>query len=173
MLPSVRHMSKVTLIMGVCGCGKTTVGEALASATGGTYIEGDAYHPSVNVEKMRSGQPLTDQDRQGWLEQLADAIREQATDEVAKPCFVGCSALKKSYRDILRLGDPSLETVWLHGSDEVLQGRMDGREGHFMPAGLLASQLETLEPPEQAFKVDIAQPLEVMVTDILGRLQLR
>ena len=88
MLPSVRHMSKVTLIMGVCGCGKTTVGEALASATGGTYIEGDAYHPSVNVEKMRSGQPLTDQDRQGWLEQLADAIREQATDEVAKPGLV-------------------------------------------------------------------------------------
>lgn len=161
-------MGKVYVVMGVCGCGKTTVGESLAEATGGVFIEGDAYHPPENVEKMRSGVPLTDADRHGWLTTLAAVIRKQA----AKPgwCFVGCSALKASYREILRQGDPTLGFIYLHGEKSVLQRRMNARQGHFMPPGLLDSQLATLEEPRRALRVSIDQAPETIVQEILKQL---
>ena len=161
-------MSKVYVVMGVCGCGKTTVGEALAKAKDGVFIEGDAYHPEANVEKMRSGTPLNDDDRQGWLESLADVIRERVASQ--DWCFVGCSALKESYRDILRTGDPELKFIYLHGSPEVLHSRMDARTGHFMPPGLLESQLETLEEPADAIVVSIDQSPESVVAEVLTKL---
>ena len=167
--PMVREvMSKVYVIMGVCGCGKTTVGEALADAKNGVFIEGDAYHPVANVEKMRSGTPLNDEDRQGWLESLAEVIGEHAESE--KWCFVGCSALKKSYRDILRTGDPELKFIYLDGTPEVLQRRMDTRTGHFMPPGLLERQLKTLEEPSNAMVVSIDQSPEAVVAEVLAKL---
>ena len=168
---SFPQMSRVYVVMGVCGCGKTTVGERLAEAKGGVYVEGDAYHPAANVEKMRSGQPLDDTDRQGWLESLAEVIREHA--EAKRWCFLGCSALKRSYRKILRQGDPDLGFVYLHGEREVLQARMDAREGHFMPPGLLASQLATLEEPVRAIRVSIDQTVDAIVAEALAEIDLR
>lgn len=154
--------------MGVCGCGKSTVGEALAAATGGRYIEGDAFHPEANVEKMRAGTPLDDADREGWLVALAAMIREHVGEEA--PCFVGCSALKGSYRDLLRTGDPDLRFIYLHGEHDLLQARMDAREGHFMPPGLLKSQLDTLEEPSDAIRVSIDQSPEAIVAELLTQL---
>ena len=164
-------MGKVVVIMGVCGSGKTTVGKALAARTGGTFIEGDSFHPEANVEKMRSGQPLTDDDRQGWLESLGEEIGEHASNEAA-PCFVGCSALKASYRDILREGAPNLQIVWLTGSRDVLAQRMNERRGHFMPAGLLDSQLATLEAPHRAIVVGVDQTPRTIVDSVLEQLNL-
>ena len=163
-----KAMSKIYVIMGVCGCGKTTVGEALSEAKGGEFIEGDAYHSEANVEKMRSGTALSDGDRQGWLESLAEAIRESA--ERTDWCFVGCSALKESYRDVLRTGDPELKFIYLHGTQEVLQRRMDARTGHFMPPDLLVSKLETLQEPQDAIRVSIDQSPEAIVTEVLAKL---
>ena len=161
-------MGKVYVIMGVCGCGKTTVGEGLAAATDGVFVEGDSFHSSENVEKMRSGTPLDDTDRQGWLETLAEVIREYA----GQPgwCFVGCSALKSRYREILRRGDPDLGFIYLHGEEPVLRARMEARQGHYMPAGLLDSQLATLEVPTNAVRVSIDQSPEMIVQEVLNNL---
>jgi gluconokinase len=164
-------MGNVYVIMGVCGCGKTTVGEGLAEATDGVFIEGDSYHSSENVEKMRSGTPLDDTDRQCWLESLAEVIREHA--EKPGSCFVGCSALKASYREILRQGDPHLGVIYLHGEESVLNERMQGRKGHFMPAGLLDSQRAILEEPLEAIRVSIDQAPEGIVQEVLKQLTLR
>jgi gluconokinase len=161
-------MGKVHVIMGVCGCGKTTAGEALAEATSGVFVEGDSYHSFENVEKMRSGRALNDADRQGWLESLAEVIREHA--DQPGWCFVGCSALKESYRDILRRGDPNLGFIYLHGEESVLRQRMGAREGHYMPPGLLDSQLATLEEPAEAIRVSIDQSPEMIVRDVLDQL---
>jgi gluconokinase len=158
----------VYVVMGVCGCGKTTVGEGLARAKGGVFIEGDAYHSEENVEKMRSGTPLTDEDRQGWLQTLAEVIREHAERE--QWCFVGCSALKKRYRDVLRTGDARLGFIFLHGEVPLLRQRMQAREGHYMPASLLDSQLAILEEPRDAIRVSIDQAPEAIVREILQRL---
>lgn len=162
-------MGKVFVLMGVCGCGKTTVGEGLAAALDGVYLEGDSYHSEANVEKMRSGVPLDDDDRQGWLETLSEEIRAHAQ----RPgyCFIGCSALKKSYRDILRQGDSELGFIFLHGDEALLRKRMEARQGHYMPAGLLDSQLAILEEPQQALRVSIDQDPESMVEQMLNEIR--
>ncbi len=161
---------KVIVLMGVCGCGKTTVGERLAALTEGVFVEGDAYHSEANVEKMRSGTPLTDADRQGWLETLAEVIHEHAEGD--RHCFVGCSALKEAYREVLRTGDPDLQVVYLHGSRALLQARMEARQGHYMPPGLLDSQLEILEEPREALRVSIDQDPDAIVREIALALSL-
>lgn len=137
---------KALVIMGVSGSGKTTVGELLAAETGGKFLDGDDFHPPENVAKMSAGIPLTDQDRQGWLETLAGII-----SDASELTIIACSALKASYRDLLR----GAEFVYLHGSPEILSERINQRTGHYMPPGLLQSQLETLEPPQNSLTLEI------------------
>jgi gluconokinase len=131
------------IVMGVSGCGKTTVGEALARHLRVPYIEGDALHPAENVAKMASGTPLNDDDRWPWLEKIGAALKAHPNGALAT-----CSSLKKIYRDRLReASGGGLSFVFLKCSKEVLEKRMLARKGHFMPSSLLASQLATLEDP--------------------------
>ncbi|PST84583.1 gluconate kinase [Pedobacter yulinensis] len=133
------------VVMGVSGSGKSVVGEAIAGALGAVFLEGDAFHPLANVEKMSKGIPLQDADRAGWLETLRSEISRY--HETGQSCVLSCSALKKSYRDLLRSGAPGLYFLYLHADKTVLRSRLAQREGHYMPLSLLDSQLETLEPP--------------------------
>ena len=164
-------MGKVIVIMGVSGCGKTTVGVALAAATGGLFFDGDEFHSDANVEKMRSGTPLTDEDREGWLESLRDLIARQSLEE--GPVFLACSALKKSHRDILREGSSSLVFVYLKGPEEFIRERLETRRDHYMPKGLLESQFAALELPAQAITVDITRTDDSPVEEVLAALGLR
>lgn len=157
--------------MGVSGCGKSTVGAALASALGVEFVEGDAFHPPENVARMAAGTPLTDADRAGWLRTLAAHIAQAAPRGVV----VSCSALKRSYRDVLRGGSAVLRFVWLDLPRAELEARMARRTGHYMPASLLDSQLATLEPPqadEAAIRVDGTQATDTLVAEALARLGL-
>lgn len=146
--------------MGVSGSGKSTVGAALAHALGLRFVEGDRLHPAQNIERMAAGTPLTDADRQGWLEAVAAELA--AASSSGEPgVVVSCSALKRSYRDLLRASAPGLRLVHLHGSAALLAERLQQRAGHYMPPSLLGSQLDTLEPPsddEAALAADIAAP---------------
>lgn len=131
------------VVMGVSGCGKSTVGRPLAAALGLPFIEGDELHPPRNVALMAAGTPLTDDDRRDWLHAVAGALSRAAdTGAVA-----ACSALKRSYRDILRGSAPDLRFVHLVGDRALLEERLRHRSGHYMPASLLQSQLDILEPP--------------------------
>jgi carbohydrate kinase (thermoresistant glucokinase family) len=132
--------------MGVSGCGKSTVGRALAELTGWRYVEGDELHPPENVALMAAGTPLTDANRQGWLEKIGTLLAAAA--QRGEGLIVTCSALKRRYRDLLRMGAPDLRIVFLHGPQALLAERMAARQGHYMPASLLRSQLESLEPPQ-------------------------
>lgn len=156
------------VFMGVCGCGKSTVAELYARRTGATLIEADDFHPPENVAKMSAGTPLTDADRAGWLAAMADRLA--AGKARGEAMVLTCSALKKAYRDRLRQGDPDLFFVFLDGSRELLQARMDARKGHFMPPGLLGSQLATLERPDPAVEnclvLDIAPPPDVLCATV-------
>ncbi len=163
------------VVMGVSGTGKTTVGAALAQWFGLELAEGDAFHPPANIEKMRAGVPLDDDDRRPWLEALADWTRER--HEAKASTVVACSALKRSYRDILRSGVPDEPTLFVHlvGTPEVLRDRMSHRD-HFMPASLLDSQfaaLEPLEPDEDGVVIDNDPPAEEVVGAALAWLEPR
>jgi gluconokinase len=134
------------IVMGVSGCGKTTVGEALARDFGVPYIEGDALHPKANVEKMRGGTPLNDDDRWPWLEEIGRQLKAQTA--MAGGAIATCSSLKQSYRQRLRhTAGGNLRFVFLNCSRPVLESRMAARKNHFMPPSLLASQLAALEDP--------------------------
>ena len=144
------------VVMGVCGCGKSALGEPLARALELRFVEGDGLHPQANIERMAQGIALTDADRAGWLDAVAATL---ATD---RGTVLSCSALKRSYRDRLRAAAPGLRFIHLHGARAVLEQRLRERSGHYMPASLLQSQLDTLEPPgadEDAITLDLAQPL--------------
>jgi carbohydrate kinase (thermoresistant glucokinase family) len=156
----------VVVVMGVSGCGKTTVAAALSKQRGWVLLEGDAFHPPANIAKMQAGVPLTDADRWPWLRAIAaraDALRDQGESAV-----VACSALKRAYRDILTDGHPDVVLVYLRGSPALIAGRMARRADHFMPAGLLDSQFATLEEPgpdEHPVTIDIGgEPGEVIET---------
>jgi gluconokinase len=161
------------VVMGVSGCGKTTVGAALAEALGWRFVEGDAFHPAANVAKMSAGIPLDDADRRPWLETLAAAI---AGDEAAgRSSVVGCSALKRAYRDILRSGAPRMRFLHLHCDRVVLAERLSHRPEHFFPASLLDSQLAALEPlgpDEDGVVVDLALDTAAQVRAALAGLGL-
>jgi carbohydrate kinase (thermoresistant glucokinase family) len=148
------------VVMGVSGCGKSALGERLARELGCRFVEGDGLHPPRNVVRMAQGTPLTDVDRVDWLDAVAAVLGE------SKRVVVSCSALKRSYRDRLRAAAPDLRFVHLHGERGLLERRMAQRSGHYMPASLLQSQLDTLEPPEAdeaSITLDIDQPLDAMV----------
>lgn len=138
----VQHL----VVMGVSGSGKSTVALMLASRLGRPMGEGDDFHPAANVAAMAAGRPLTDADRAPWLAAIRDWIT--ARDEAGESTVVACSALRRAYRDALRAGPGTVRFVHLDVPEPVLERRVAGRRGHFMPASLLASQLETLEPLE-------------------------
>ncbi len=153
------------ILMGVAGCGKTSIGEALAAHTGAAFLDGDALHPPGNIAKMSAGQPLTDEDRWPWLEKVGSALAEASS-----PIIIGCSALKRVYRDRIR-ETAGGEVTFLHlaGTRELIEARMSARKGHFMPTALLDSQFAALEPPEadeSAVTVDIAKPVPAIVEDM-------
>ena len=154
---------KALILMGVSGSGKTTVGQLLASETGGIFLDGDDFHPPENVARMSAGIPLTDKDRQGWLEKLASLIHE-ADD----PTIIACSALKESYREILS----EAEFIFLTGSEELLAKRLADRKDHYMPPGLLKSQLKTLEIPSDIFTLDIKKSPPELVSEIRRHFQI-
>jgi gluconokinase len=134
------------VVMGVAGVGKSTVAKGISTVTGWTFAEGDAFHTPENVEKMRSGQPLTDEDRWPWLRRIGAWM----SDEIAagRSGVVTCSALRRAYREVLREGRPEVRFCHLAAGEELVADRMTRRVDHFMPATLLRSQYETLEPLE-------------------------
>lgn len=152
------------LIMGVAGTGKTTVGRKLAETLGGTFLDADDFHPPENVAKMRAGLPLDDVDRVPWLDALAEALKSPAKS----PVVLACSALKEIYRERLLAAAPDLILVFLDGDPALIRQRMEERADHFMPPTLLESQLQTLEAPENALCLDIAEPVDVLVARILA-----
>jgi len=162
--------TRLHVVMGVAGCGKSTIGAALAEAVGGTYLDGDRFHPKDNIEKMSRGEALTDDDRWPWLEIFGQASQHQHGLVIG-----GCSALKRSYRQRIvdAAGEPVL-FIYLDGSKQLIAERMGKRTGHFMPTTLLDSQFATLEvptPDEHALAVDINATTEHIVEAIVARIR--
>lgn len=163
----VRLNAQRIVIMGVSGAGKTTVGEALAQKLGILFRDGDDLHPAANVAKMRAGHPLTDEDRWGWLELVANSLRRDA------PVVIACSALRAAYRDHIRAGaGGGVSFVHLFGPPEVIAARLITRQHDYMPPHLLDSQLNTLEPPppHEALHVPITLPVSAQVDMIASAL---
>ena len=158
----------ITIVMGVSGSGKTTVGKLLAQSLNWDFSDADDFHPSANIEKMSRGIPLEDADRLPWLLQLQAAIDRWLLEN--KNIVLACSALKASYRKILCPDPQRMKIVYLKGSFHLLATRLKTRENHYMKADLLLSQLDTLEEPEDAMIVDASQPLEVIVRQIKNHL---
>jgi len=164
---------RALIVMGVSGSGKTTVGAKLAKRLGWPYEDADQFHPASNVAKMSAGHPLTDEDRWPWLKAIAAEI-----DRVlgaGSTVVIGCSALKRAYRDVLLHHRTDVRLVYLEGTQALIAGRRGERKGHFMPPGLLASQFKTLEPPtpeEHAVTVSIDAPADTIVADILKQLSM-
>jgi gluconokinase len=153
------------IIMGVAGCGKSSVGQALATRLGIAYHDGDDLHSAANVAKMRAGTPLTDDDRWPWLDAVATCVRDDA------PAIVGCSALKRAYRDRIREAG-AVQFIYLSGSRDLIAARMARRTGHYMPLALLDSQFAALEVPgpDEGVTVDIDQPLAAIIDLIVATL---
>ena len=153
------------IFMGVAGSGKTTVAKLFAEKTGAVFYEGDDFHPPSNVDKMRHGNPLTDEDRARWLQKLREMILGSlAKNEVAA---ITCSALKAKYREQLQDGDPRVRFVFLTGPFTLIEERLKNRIGHFMPATLLASQFAALEPPASGLTFSCEKAPEEIVMELI------
>lgn len=155
------------VVMGVAGSGKTVVGQALATRLGRPFVDADDLHPTANVEKMRRGEPLNDDDRAPWLDAVGATLAGGSAPVVA------CSALKRTYRDRLRAAASGMRFVHLHGDRALIAERMAAREDHFMPLSLLDDQLATLEPldaDEHTIVVGIDQPVDAIVDEAAARL---
>lgn len=160
----------VLVIMGVSGSGKTTVGAMLAGRLGWEFVDGDDFHPAVNVAKMHAGHPLTDEDRWPWLDGIArwiDAVRSTGGHGI-----VACSALRRAYRDRLVDGRRDVALVFLVGDERLITARQAARHGHYMPASLVASQFATLEPPgadERGIEVSVEPPAAEIVLAVAAK----
>jgi len=166
-------MGQSVILMGVSGCGKSTVGELLAERFGGGYFDGDDFHPPANVEKMRAGEPLNDAERAVWLGTLNKLLQERKTTD--EWTFLACSALRRTYRDQLRVGNQGLRFVYLRGDFELIYKRMVKRTEHYMPVSLLESQFNTLEEPgadeTDAITVSIEPEPEEIAEEVARQLQ--
>ncbi len=160
----------VVLVMGVAGTGKSTVGEALASALSWEFRDADSFHPAANIAKMAAGQPLDDHDREPWLAAIRDHIG--VTLERGESAIVSCSALKERYRQALGGNAAGIAWVYLHGSPELIRERLAGRAGHFMKPGMLDSQLAALEPPQFGLSLDVSEPPDALIGRIRAHLAL-
>lgn len=159
----------IVLLMGVAGSGKTTVGQLLSRELGWAFADADDFHPAANVEKMRRGIPLTDEDRAPWLDALRQLLVGWISEE--KNGVLACSALKQSYRDALAVG-PEVKIVYLKGSPALLRERVVSRHGHYMKAGMLESQFRALEEPKDAITVDVSASAEKVAAEVRKRLGL-
>ncbi len=166
-------MSQAIILMGVAGSGKTTIGRLLSEKLGWPFYDGDDFMSAANVAKMAAGQPLTDEDRQPWLATLNQLIREHMVN--GRSLIVASSALKKAYRQQLCQGveEEHIHFIHLKGDFQLIKERLEGREGHFMKAGMLTSQFETLEEPENALVIDIGLPPANITEQIVDRLALK
>ncbi len=165
-------IAPLVVVMGVSGSGKTTIGTLVAHELGVDFVDGDSLHPIENVQKMASGTPLDDDDRWPWLEIVGRTLHERG--EQHEGMVIACSALKRKYRERIRSQAPSALFLHLDGSVAVLTRRIEGRSGHFMPATLLQSQLDTLEPlaqEEGGYKLDIDQSVPDMVDEAVTKLR--
>lgn len=162
-------MSRVILLTGVSGAGKSTIGRRLASRLGWEFHDADSFHPPENIDKMRRGIPLDDRDRTPWLDAIRRQLQEQLADE--RPAVITCSALKAAYRRHLTEGLRGVIMVHLSGSFEVIKERIEKRRGHYMKAQLLKSQFEALEPPDDAHVVSVEGSVDDAVDAILGLLE--
>src|SRR5262249_10934661 len=161
------------IVMGVSGSGKTTIGEKLAGRLNWPYEDADQFHPAGNVAKMGAGHPLTDEDRWPWLKAIAAEI-DRVCDAGGR-VVIGCSALKRAYRDVLMHNRTDTRLVYLNGTQTLIADRLGRRKGHFMPPGLLTSQFNTLEPPtsdEHPVTVSIDGTVETIIDNILRQLKL-
>ena len=156
----------IVILMGVAGCGKSTIGRELSAHLGWEFIEGDDYHPHENINKMAAGSPLTDQDRAAWLSTIRNQI--DAITKDGRNCLVACSALKQRYREVLQNG--YVRFVYLHGSYHLIRQRLSSRVGHFMRPEMLDSQFETLEEPNGEIKINIDQSIEAITKEIMEKL---
>jgi gluconokinase len=153
----------IIILMGVSGAGKTTVGQLLAAELGWDFADADNYHSAANIEKMRTGIPLDDTDRTPWLETLRQMIANAI--DAGKNIVLACSALKRSYRDLLRVG-PEVRFVYLKVLPPLLHERLRERRGHYMTEQMLASQLATLEEPQHALVIDASPSPAAIANDI-------
>lgn len=160
--------SVIVVVMGVSGCGKSTVGRLLAARIGCRFLDADDYHPPANVAKMRAGIALDDADRRPWLERLNAELR--AAEARGESAVLACSALKAAYRERLADGLARCEFAFLDGAPELIRSRVEARRHRYMPASLLESQFAALERPQHAIAVDVAAPVQACVDAILARL---
>ncbi|MEE1964034.1 gluconokinase [Allomuricauda taeanensis] len=160
--------NKVLVVMGVSGTGKTTVGKLLSEKMGYPFFDGDDYHPEENIKKMKTGSPLDDNDRKGWLIRL----NQLALEHKKSGAVIACSALKKNYRGLLRAGlGSNIRFIYLNGSFELIKSRLENRKGHFMPLELLQSQFDTLEPPLKALTYSVEDEPSKIVGEIVKELK--
>ncbi len=161
--------ASIFIVMGVSGCGKTTLAQKLAAVTGSEWLDADQFHTAENKAKMSARIPLTDEDRWPWLDRLNGELQTFA--HAGKTVFLACSALKQVYRDRLAKGLPQAKFIYLKGSFDVIHARLAQRKNHFMPAGLLESQFATLEEPKDAIVLDTSRPENQLVEDFKRSVQ--
>jgi carbohydrate kinase (thermoresistant glucokinase family) len=159
--------NNIIYIMGVSGCGKTTIGKLLSQRIGIPFFDGDDFHSAANVEKMKAGEPLNDEDRSEWLQKINELAFEE---QQLNGAIIACSALKEKYRIVLNSGITKPVWIFLQGSYQIIFQRLQNRQGHYMPPALLQSQFDNLEIPASAFSINIANEPATIVELILDKL---